>query len=652
MELDIRGIMIDKIRNFNVKAFIKKFAPKNIPVQIKILGSLSMLMLIAFITYFLILNTYYQENKNKEIELIARMNRQAADSIDAYIQDLALLTTYPLYDKNNIALMVYMKNKIDQYDEEHAINFGDDYTSKRNTFISSGISLAEEEGLSNLINAISSNKKYIFASFLFETKGYPIVHYLPVGALTQQYISTDETWFVKSIDASGLPVVSDTFPKMKTMPKSENENDFVFSVSRAIKDLNSIDLLGVISVLVDASLFEESFENIHSINGERLLILNQKGTIIYDLENHSISKSIFETDIDFIELDDIFTSTKTQSIMYENQEFLIMATNIETPNWAFVRMVPKAEFEKGIRSTQSRLASIIIVFFVFCLIIAFALSRGITKPMKKILSVMKIAEKGDFSVRVETAGTDEVNQLGLGFNSMIAEIEELIHDVYISNYKKKEAELNALQAQINPHFIYNTLESIRMMAKINGDKDASHMLFVLGKLLRYGINAKKQIVTVREELEHLEDYIKLQNHRFDNKFNLIVEVNESLLETKTIKLVFQPVVENAIFHALETIEGKGHILVKGYINKEEAVFEIRDNGVGMIESQLEDLNRSINDFDIKPDGSRGIGLRNINERIKLYFGEDYGLTIYSSLNEGTRVIITIPAKKDSNNINL
>lgn len=158
--------------------------------------------------------------------------------------------------------------------------------------------------------------------------------------------------------------------------------------------------------------------------------------------------------------------------------------------------------------------------------------------------------------------------------------------------------------------------------------------------------------TVSEELEHLEDYIKLQNHRFDNKFNLIVEVNESLLETKTIKLVFQPVVENAIFHALETIEGKGHILVKGYINKEEAVFEIRDNGVGMIESQLEDLNRSINDFDIKPDGSRGIGLRNINERIKLYFGEDYGLTIYSSLNEGTRVIITIPAKKDSNNINL
>ena len=639
--------MTNKPGKTKLKDFLKRFASSNIPVQIKIYGSLSILMLIAFVTYFFILDTYYQENKKKEIEMISRMNRQAADSIDIYIQDLSLLTTYPLYDKDTISLMVYIKNKIDQYDNEHDISFGDSYLPERNTFLSSGISLSEEEGLSNLINAISSNKKYIFASFLFETKGYPIIHYLPVGVLAKQYIASENIWFVESIEASGLPVVSETFPKMETMPKNKNSTGYVFTVSRAIKDLNSVDILGVISVLVDASLFEESIEKIYSISGERFLIVNREGKIIFDSEKSNISQHISETDMSFIDIDGILYSMNDYSSKNNGQDYLIMSTEISEPDWIFIRVVPEAGLEKGMKSTQLRLASVIIVFFAFCLLVAFVLSNGITKPIKKILSVMKVAEKGDLSVRTETKGADEMNQLGLGFNSMIAEIEELVHDVYISNYKKKEAELNALQAQINPHFIYNTLESIRMMAKINGDDDASNMLFVLGKLLRYGINAKKQIVTVREEIDHLQDYIKLQNHRFDDKFDLIIDVKKNLLSTKIIKLVFQPVVENAIFHALETIEGKGFIKLTGYRKKTVAVFEISDNGTGMTESQLDDLSSNINDFGLQHDGSRGIGLRNINERIKLYFGTEYGLKIHSTLNEGTKVVIKIPVDQSS-----
>ncbi len=634
--------MTNKFGKTKMKDFFKRFAPSNIPVQIKIFGSLSVLMIIAFVTYFFILNTYYQENKKKEIELISRMNTQAADSIDLYIQDLALLTTYPLYNKDTISLMVYIKNKIDQYDKEQGVSFGGSYNPERNTFLSSGISLSEEEGLSNLINAISSNKKYIFASFLFETKGYPIIHYLPVGVLAQQYFAYNDQWFIKSIEASGLPIVSETFPKMETMPKYKNRTGYVFAVSRAIKDLNSVEILGVISVFVDAALFEESIEKIQSISGERFLIVSNDGVLIYDSESSNISKKIHETDMSFLDMQTILNSGENYSVNHEGQDYLIMPTQIQESEWMFVRVVPEAGLEKGIKATQLRLVSIIIAFFAFCLFVAFILSSGITKPIKKILTVMKVAGKGDLSVRAETKGTDEMNQLGHGFNSMIAEIEELIHDVYISNYKKKEAELNALQAQINPHFIYNTLESIRMMAKTNGDEDASRMLFVLGKLLRYGINAKKQIVTITEEIDHLKDYIKLQNHRFDEKFDLIIDVNKELLTIKIIKLVFQPVVENAIFHALETIEGKGIITLKGYIKGTDAVFEIIDNGLGMSQSQLEAINTSINDFDVQHDGSRGIGLRNINERIKLYFGIEYGLKIYSVLNEGTKVVIKIP----------
>jgi len=235
---------------------------------------------------------------------------------------------------------------------------------------------------------------------------------------------------------------------------------------------------------------------------------------------------------------------------------------------------------------------------------------------------------------------------------MLTKIDALIHDVYIADYRKKDAELTALQAQINPHFIYNTLESIRMTAKINHNEKVAGMVFVLGELLRYSINTKHRIVTVREELEHLQNYMKLQNYRFDDKFILNLDVDESFYDLRIVKLIFQPIVENCLYHALEFVQGKGVVTISCLETDDEISFYIEDKGKGMSEEELEALVLRMNDFTVVEDESGSVGLRNVNERIKLFYGDKYGLNISSISGVGTKVTLVLPCREELNSFTI
>jgi len=226
---------------------------------------------------------------------------------------------------------------------------------------------------------------------------------------------------------------------------------------------------------------------------------------------------------------------------------------------------------------------------------------------------------------------------------MINMIDKLVNTIYVTQIRKREAELHALQAQINPHFIYNTLESIRFVAKSNGDELTAEMAFVLGKLLRYSINIKNKIVTVNDEIMHLKNYLLLQNYRFDNRFTMVINIEKDLLEYKMIKLIFQPIVENSIYHGLEMKDEDGIIRLTGFRRQDMLVFDIEDNGCGMTEEQLEQLNERVNDFTTFDQTEGSIGLKNINERIKLQYGNSSGITVLSRLGHGTTVRILLPA---------
>jgi two-component system sensor histidine kinase YesM len=252
---------------------------------------------------------------------------------------------------------------------------------------------------------------------------------------------------------------------------------------------------------------------------------------------------------------------------------------------------------------------------------------------------------------------DEIGRLGKSFNKMITKLDNLVNIVYASQLKEKEVELkllqaqirkreielNALQAQINPHFIYNTLESLRRMADLNGDHDLSKMVLILGKLLRYTVQIGDQVVNILDEMEYLKNYLTLQNLRFKNKFNLEIDIAPELTELKTIKLVFQPLIENSIYHGLEPKPGLGTIRITGRCHEEGTYFEVADNGVGIEGEQLEQINRRIQEPNMTGNHGKSIGLKNVNERIKLYYGDVYGIKISSEPGQGTVVRIELPS---------
>jgi two-component system sensor histidine kinase YesM len=252
---------------------------------------------------------------------------------------------------------------------------------------------------------------------------------------------------------------------------------------------------------------------------------------------------------------------------------------------------------------------------------------------------MKLIEKGDFKVKIKYSSKDEIGKLARTFNSMARKMNNLINEVYFDKLKQKDLEVQMLQNQINPHFLYNTLESIHMMAKINKDAETSRMAVALGKILRYSINRNQERVTVREEIEHLKDYIMLQKVRFEDIFDIEVNVDESLNEKNIIKLILQPIVENAVYHGMDSVESGGKIEIIGYEKENNIIFEVIDNGIGMDEKLVEKMNNYINDLD---DTMKSIGLKNVNKRIQLHYGSEYGVKVFSKQGIGTRVQVTIP----------
>ncbi|WP_167357157.1 cache domain-containing sensor histidine kinase [Paenibacillus pectinilyticus] len=587
---------------------------------------MTLLILLPLLIYYIIFHTYSQNTKQKEIRLIQQLNQQATEGIDLYINDMARLTLQPLYNRS---LRTVLKE-------------ADGLTSKdENPDV---WDMTQNES-NNLINSMRLTKKYIHSVFLFNRQGQMVNYSLSSEQLVQPYSPSQEDWFQRSLVSNGTEIIAGATEIPNTIPKVTNGQHFVFPVARGLKDIDSGELLGVIGLFTDISLLRDVCSKISSTAGEQIVILDKSNTIVYDLNERHIGLHASQPDLGLAFLQGIDVSgANGQLLKVPGGNRYMMVSRIPSAEWTFVRIIPeKALFGDG-QQVQNRLILLIFAFTVLSLVMSASISYGIIKPLKRLIESMRRIERGDLTIRLQVNSNDEIGNLSKGFNKMINEIERLINDVYLTSMREKEAELNALQAQINPHFIYNTLESIRMTARMKRDMDTASMISTLGSLLRYSINTRNRVVEVKEEIEHLNNYIVLQNRRFGDKFELVLDIPNDLLSLKVIKLLFQPIVENAIYHALETKDEKGVIKISGFAGREKMWFDIEDNGKGMTSEQLEELMRHINDEDSFAQGSRGIGLRNVHERIKLYCGEGYGLRIESKPELGTIVRLELPVR--------
>lgn len=281
------------------------------------------------------------------------------------------------------------------------------------------------------------------------------------------------------------------------------------------------------------------------------------------------------------------------------------------------------------------------LMIVVCILTAVKITREVTTPLNIIASSMSIVEQGNFDVQISLKRNDEFEDVARHFNHMCAKIKELFQ----TNQEKQEmlriAEIKRLHSQINPHFLYNTLDSIKYLAKLNGEEEIFIMTKNLNSLLKNGFRISKEFVTLADSLKDLSAYLAIQQIRFPDKFEYQVDVDEAFMSCVLPNLILQPIVENAVLHGLEPLQSKGSLMITAVQKENDLILIISDSGVGMTEEQLEALNSSLT----VPNASAHIGMRNVHQRLQLYYGSEYGLSITSILHCGTTVTLKIPCNR-------
>ncbi|WP_173917218.1 sensor histidine kinase [Halobacillus sp. Marseille-Q1614] len=322
----------------------------------------------------------------------------------------------------------------------------------------------------------------------------------------------------------------------------------------------------------------------------------------------------------------------------DGNEYLLSYSHSDFSQLTYHHLLPY----DNITSQTRTIKNIMILCFLLMLSLSIILSRraahNISKPLEDLSVRMKKVQSGDFEEPLPTKYyNDEVGDLHDNFRLMINRINELIKENYTKQLMIKETEYKALQAQINPHFLYNTLDSINWMAKVNKQEKISVMAAALGNMMRNIISKKAPMITIREELEIVRNYITIQKYRYDQRLDFTLDVSPELEESLIPKLSIQPIVENAIQHGLEEMVSSCRIIVTISEAEDNLEIIVSDNGPGIEEDKLESIYRGL----IKSKSS-GIGINNINERIKMMYGEDYGITIKSEAGKGTEVVIKVP----------
>lgn len=286
----------------------------------------------------------------------------------------------------------------------------------------------------------------------------------------------------------------------------------------------------------------------------------------------------------------------------------------------------------------------ILIMLLFAGMVNWAV-KAVLSRFYGILKSIREVQKGNLDVVVDDSGRDEMSELGSQINTMLINIKQLTDDNLKHELLMKNTEIRALQNQINAHFIYNVLESIKMMAEIDEKYDISDAITALGRLLRYSMKWVSGNVTVNEELEYIRNYLRLINLRFDYEIYLSENIPEEVLRQEIPKMSLQPIVENAIYHGIEQMAEDTNIYIKGVIAGEDCIIEITDAGKGMSEEEVENLYRKINgELEASGGSGNGIGLKNVQDRIKINFGEKYGIEIASKLGCYTKIMVRIPMR--------
>jgi two-component system sensor histidine kinase YesM len=417
---------------------------------------------------------------------------------------------------------------------------------------------------------------------------------------------------------------SDSISAVRKIPSDQDINGFI-GIIRADIPIDSI------KTTLEQSLFSKSTLAFLINSDNRILCMSENAVQTGNAEfAHTLGK------LEASPEGSIWTEAKLN-----NRDYLLAGQPIQYTDWKLILAVPYRDIlESGLR-TRNQMFLIFLCVIPLTLPLSFLVSGSVTKRIRKLISHMKKAEKGNFDIPILASNEDEVGQMTRSFNQMLAKMALLIDGQFKLGREIKNAEIKALQAQINPHFLYNTLDLINWMSMKYKAEEIRTLVESLSKFYKLSLNKGKDIVSIEDELNHVRSYVMIQNMRFSDSIHLKIAVGEELFQYSILKIILQPLVENAILHGiLEKDEEEGEIIISGELKDGVITLKIRDDGIGMSEETLQDIPGAIS-----PKDSHGYGIRNIDERIRLNYGSEYGLSYHSTPGVGTTVEIRIPALK-------
>ena len=406
---------------------------------------------------------------------------------------------------------------------------------------------------------------------------------------------------------------------------------------RAVKEFNRFHNAGVLLLWINE-------ENIRSLyrpvipRGGSVFILDPKGKMISPAGGDPLAQEVLLNHNEFSA-----GPGTTCTININKQKMLLTAAASEITGWWTVALTPMDLLAQNLKSIASVIILVGFVCYMFLFFLSLYITSVLTTPLQQLQDSIEKVQKGDFSQQIPSPGEDEIGRLSRGYNIMITRIRDLIDRVYKLGIRRREAELKALQAQINPHFLYNTLDTLFWKAEKKHVPEIGEMVYALSKIFRLSLNRGNDLTTVGREKELIEHYLLVQKMRLKNKLSYTVDIDRALWDRTIPKLILQPFVENAVIHGIEEKESSGEISVTGRTEDELMVFTIRDDGVGMTEEKIKLLQSK---EPLSPENlsniSGGYAVHNILERLDLYFKENYRVTFTGKPGSGTTVIIAIP----------
>ena len=448
-------------------------------------------------------------------------------------------------------------------------------------------------------------------------------------------LNTQE-WYATALEKPNGPILTSSHVQHII----SGERPWVITLSRGIRDRSgSGEKEGVFFIDLNYSAISGLCDQSTVGTKGYAFILDAKGNIVYHPQQQQLYNELQTENISLImdtDEDTVLTGTGNDGKLYS-------ISRSEKTGWTVVDCTNVKELLSKSRQAQSVYVLTAIILVIVALLFSRFMARSITLPIQKLRDSMKKVQEGDFSVSdVVVDSKNEIGSLTKSFDVMTHRIHELMEQNVHEQEEKRKSELKALQSQINPHFLYNTLDSIIWMAEGKKNEEVVLMTASLARLLRQSISNEDEVVPIANEVEYARGYLTIQKMRYKDKLEFQIDVDSSILYIPLIKLVLQPIIENAIYHGLKYKESKGLLIVKGFMKDGNAVLQVIDDGVGMDEETLAHIydKHKVNYH------SNGVGVYNVQKRLKLYYGDDYGITYESEKGKGTTATITIPGRQE------